>query len=84
MLEPKIDLHTVAIPPPRDCDWRGNDFTSNPLGTNSTVVASSPWTLGHVFVLIEATVNGCAFVSSFLHLDLNCDDVEDGILCLNP
>ena len=30
MLEPKVDLYTVAIPPPRDRDWRENDFTSNP------------------------------------------------------
>ena len=29
MLEPIVDLYTVAIPPPRDRDWRGNDFTSN-------------------------------------------------------
>ena len=48
MLEPNVDLHTVAIPPPRDLDWRGNDFTSNPLGANSTVFASSPWALTHV------------------------------------
>ena len=25
MLEPKVDLYTVAIPPPRDRDRRGND-----------------------------------------------------------
>ena len=50
MLEPKVDLYTVAIPPLRDRDWRGNDFTSNPLGANSTVFASSPWTLSHVSV----------------------------------
>ena len=42
MLELKVDLYTVAIPPPRDRDWRGNDLTSNPLGANSTVFASSP------------------------------------------
>ena len=32
MLEPKVDLLTVAIPPLRDRDLSGNDFTSNPLG----------------------------------------------------
>ena len=42
MLEPKIDLFIVAIQPPRDRDLLGNDFTSNPLGANSTVFASSP------------------------------------------
>ena len=42
MFEPNVDLYSVAIPPPRDRDWRGNDFTSNPLGANSTVFASSP------------------------------------------
>ena len=36
MLEPKIDLYIVAIPPPRDSDWRANDFTTNPLGFNSS------------------------------------------------
>ena len=39
MLEPNVDLHTVAIPPPRDRDWRGNDLTSNQLGANSAVFA---------------------------------------------
>ena len=38
MLVPKVDLYIVAIPPTRDRDWRVNDFTSNPLGANSTVV----------------------------------------------
>ena len=42
MLEPKIDFYIVAIPPPLDRDWRGNDITSNPLGANSTVFSSSP------------------------------------------
>ena len=50
MLEPKVDLYTVAIPKPRDRDCCGNDFTSNPLGTNSTVFASSPRALSHVSV----------------------------------
>ena len=42
ILEPKIDLFIVAIPPSRDSDHRGNNFTSNPLDANSTVFASSP------------------------------------------
>ena len=50
MLEPNIDLCAVAIPPPRDRDWRGNDFTSNQLGANSTVFALTPLTLIHVSV----------------------------------
>ena len=50
MLEPKVDLYTVAIPPPRDRDWRENYLTSNPLGASSTVFASSPWALSHVSV----------------------------------
>ena len=50
MLVPNVDLHAVAIPTPRDRDRRGNDFTSNPLGANSTVFASSPGALGHVSV----------------------------------
>ena len=37
MLDPKIDLYIVAIPPPRDHDGRGDDFMSNPLGANSTI-----------------------------------------------
>ena len=41
MLEPKVDLYTVAIPPPQDCDLRGNDFRPNPLGANSKNFASS-------------------------------------------
>ena len=50
MLEPKTDLFIVEIPPPRNRDWHENDFTSNPLGANSTVLVSSPWTLSHVSV----------------------------------
>ena len=42
MFEPNVELHTVAIPPPRVRDLRGNDITSNPLGANSAVFASSP------------------------------------------
>ena len=42
MLEPKIDLYIVTIPPSQDHDCHGNDFTSIPLGANSTVFASSP------------------------------------------
>ena len=53
MLEPKVDLYTIAIPPPRERDWRGNDFTSSPIGANSTVFASSPWALSHVSVTIK-------------------------------
>ena len=34
--------------------------------------------------LNEATMNGCTFVSSFLHLDLNGDCMDDDIRCLNP
>ena len=41
MLEPNVELHTMAISPPRDRDWRWNYFTSNPLDANSTVFASS-------------------------------------------
>ena len=33
--------------------------------------------------LNEATMNA-NFVSSFLHLDLNDDSMEDGIQCINP
>ena len=50
MLGPKVDLYTVAIPPLRERDWRGNYFTSNPLGANSTVFAWSPWALSHISV----------------------------------
>ena len=45
MLEPKVDLHTVAIPSPRDRDWFGNDLPSNLHGANSTLFASTPWEL---------------------------------------
>ena len=48
MLEPKVYLHTVAILPPLDLDCRENDFTSNPLGANSTVFASSPRALAMI------------------------------------
>ena len=34
--------------------------------------------------LNEATMNECKFFSSFLHLDLNDDGVEDDFQCLNP
>ena len=34
--------------------------------------------------LNEATTNECIFSSSFLHLDLNDDGVEDDIQSLNP
>ena len=34
MLEPKIHVYVIAIPPPRDRNWRGNDFTLNPLGAS--------------------------------------------------
>ena len=66
MLENKVDLHTVVIPPPRDRDWRGNDITSNPLGANSSVFTSSPWTLSHVSVTKKRSTP-----LSFINVDIS-------------
>ena len=41
MLEPKMQLHIVAIPSPREHDYRKNDFTSNPLCHITTFFALS-------------------------------------------
>ena len=60
MLEPKIHLYIVAISPPWDRHWRGNDIMSNSLGANSTVYASSPWALSHVSVT-KKEVNAIIF-----------------------
>ena len=50
MLEPNVDLYIVAIPPPWDHDWCGNDLKSNQVVANSTVCTLSPWALSHVSV----------------------------------
>ena len=63
MLESKIDLHIVAIPPPQDRDRRENDIRSNPLGTNSTVFASSPWALSHVSVTHKKRSTPLSFIN---------------------
>ena len=46
-----IDLYVVAIPPSLDRNGRWKDFTSNPFGANSTVIAESRIALSHVSVM---------------------------------
>ena len=50
MLQPKIHLYIIATSPPRDHELRLSDFTSDPLGANLIVFASSPKALSHVSV----------------------------------
>ena len=52
VLNVRSDLYIVAIPPLRDRDSHGNDFTSSPLGANSTVFASSPLVLSFAFTCL--------------------------------
>ena len=56
MSEPIIDLFVVAIPPPRNRDWRWNDITSNPLGANLTVFALSPWAMFRSQIEVNAII----------------------------
>ena len=64
ILEPTLELN-IVIPTARNRNSCGNDFTSKPLGSNSTIFASSPWSLTRALVTKKRSIP-----LSFIYADI--------------